>query len=398
MAGQLIYSNFLWGEHIWAESISETVDFSVYLAYNIKEITPIGNQLSLSLRVSATTPEALNLYYKIGPEQEQSLVSLYYNIEETNLSSIPLYYNIEESSADSIFLYYNVEETKPPELSLYYNIEETKPTTSILSLGYQVEETEGVSQEQLHLGFLAPIRDTFIINIYEGGSKTSRLLNWEMYSRNNKVHPLMPVDSTHTYVTSGSCTSGVIKINLHDYGLLEVDDDYYIKITDEYGSFVASTYVQYYWEKFVPLLTKKPYLFEIFEYGGSGTSVRGGEIQIEEGWQDIAVPIEFGYWDSSSGTLVHDDSTIARVENYIIRQLEDIYGVPGNTLIERVSTYNGDAQAFYSFIPGVTNPATTGNFSLVFRDNDGITERNEPAGIRLKNISGSTLYLEWGEA
>jgi len=122
------------------------------------------------------------------------------------------------------------------------------------------------------------------------------------------------------------------------------------------------------------------------------SGISNGIIELEVGWQLISIPIQYGYWDSSIHSHIHDNSTIAKIKNYIVDQIEDIQGVAANTLIEIFNAYPGDLNAFLSFIPGVTNPLSSNNFPLTYEDG----AFREILGFWVKNISASAFTISWG--
>ena len=74
--------------------------------------------------------------------------------------------------------------------------------------------------------------------------------------------------------------------------------------------------------------------YDLAECAGATVSGIGGSgsIQLEQGWQLIAIPIIYGYWDSTLHEHVHDEITTAKVENYVMDQIEDLYtNVSGTT-------------------------------------------------------------------
>jgi len=116
-----------------------------------------------------------------------------------------------------------------------------------------------------------------------------------------------------------------------------------------------------------------------------------GSIQLEYGWQLIAIPIEYGYWDVTTSGHVHDGSTVAKVENYIIDQIDDLYG---SGVIEVANTYLGDNQFFWNYVVGSTPTSSLHNFQLVY--NDGI--HKEISGMWIKVIGLSAPYvITWGD-
>jgi hypothetical protein len=115
-----------------------------------------------------------------------------------------------------------------------------------------------------------------------------------------------------------------------------------------------------------------------------------GTIFLEPGWQLAAVNVRFGYWDSTLHTHVHDGVTIAKFKNYILDQIEDLYG---SNKVEVANTYTGDQQAFYSYVVGSTPESSPNNFSLVYDD----TGSYEIAGFWIKVTSISGIAITWGE-
>lgn len=118
--------------------------------------------------------------------------------------------------------------------------------------------------------------------------------------------------------------------------------------------------------------------------GGSGS------IQLEPGWQTIAIPIEHGYWNSTTHEHVHDDVTRAKFENYVYDQIEDLYGTGK---VEVANTYPGDLQAFLSYVVGSTPISSPHNFQLVY--DDGI--HKEISGFWINMTTTSGIIITWGE-
>lgn len=125
----------------------------------------------------------------------------------------------------------------------------------------------------------------------------------------------------------------------------------------------------------------------------SGITISGslsGSIELEFGWQLVAVPVQYGYWNSTTHEHVHDEVTIAKFENYILNQLTDLYGTG---IVQVANTYPGDLQAFYSYVVGSTPTSSPHNFQLVY--DDGINK--EISGWWIKIIGSSAPYLiTWG--
>ena len=116
-----------------------------------------------------------------------------------------------------------------------------------------------------------------------------------------------------------------------------------------------------------------------------------GSIELEEGWQLIAVPIQHGYWDSVEHKHVHDGVTKAKFKNYILDQITDIYG---NGVVEVANTYLGDNQFFWSYVVGSTPETSPHNFQMVYEDGPNL----EISGFWIKIIGPASPYIiTWGE-
>lgn len=121
------------------------------------------------------------------------------------------------------------------------------------------------------------------------------------------------------------------------------------------------------------------------------SGIGSGTIELESGWQLVAIPIEYGYWDSTSHAHVHDDVTRAKFKNYVLDQITDLYGAG---VVSVANTYIGDQQAFYSYVVGSTPESSPNNFQLIY--DDGI--HREISGFWIKIIGGAAPYsISWGE-
>ena len=120
-----------------------------------------------------------------------------------------------------------------------------------------------------------------------------------------------------------------------------------------------------------------------------------GSIELEYGWNLIAVPVEYGYYTTASG-LVHDETTRAKVENYIVDQIEDLYATATGieNVVEVCNTYIGDNQFFWNYTVGSTPESSPHNFQLVY--DDGV--HREISGFWIKIIGSNAPYvIYWGE-
>lgn len=115
-----------------------------------------------------------------------------------------------------------------------------------------------------------------------------------------------------------------------------------------------------------------------------------GTIELENGWQLIAVPVEFGYFSTTERKLIHDNSTVAKFKNYVFDQITTIYG---EGCVEVANAYIGGLNTFYSFVPNSTPESSPNNFSLIY--NDGVNK--EITGFWIKSLSTVPIIISWGE-
>jgi hypothetical protein len=132
--------------------------------------------------------------------------------------------------------------------------------------------------------------------------------------------------------------------------------------------------------------------YQLTDCATTSSGVGGsGSIELEYGWQLCAAPVRWGYWDSINHEHVHDGITIAKFKNYILDQIEDLYG---SGVVEVSNTYPGDLQAFYSYVVGSTPESSPHNWQLVYEDGTNL----EISGFWIKIIGGSAPYtITWGE-
>lgn len=123
--------------------------------------------------------------------------------------------------------------------------------------------------------------------------------------------------------------------------------------------------------------------------------IGSGIIEIENGFQMLGIPIIEGWWNSVTHKHVHNDGTTATVYNYIITQIEDVYGVSANTMIEVCNTLIGGQGNYWNFVPGVTNPLSPHNFQLSYLDS-GVGSQ-EVTGFFIKSVHTTSFSIVWGE-
>ncbi len=129
---------------------------------------------------------------------------------------------------------------------------------------------------------------------------------------------------------------------------------------------------------------------QIITTTASGSAFGKGTIELENNWQLCAVPVEFGYYSTTQHELIHDSTTVAKFKNYILDQINDLYG---EGLIEVANAYIGDLNSFYSYVPESTPESSPHNFSLIYTD--GVNK--EITGFWIKSVATSPMTISWGE-
>lgn len=136
--------------------------------------------------------------------------------------------------------------------------------------------------------------------------------------------------------------------------------------------------------------------YELKECDTTVSGIGGhGVIEIEPGFQMIAAPVVYGYWSSVEHKHVHDGSTIAKVKNYIVDQIEDVYGVQANTMVEVFNTLVGGEANYWNFVPNFIDPGSPHNFQLSYYDSGANSQ--EVTGFYVKSIHPTTFTIIWGE-
>lgn len=239
----------------------------------------------------------------------------------------------------------------------------------------------------------------FGINLYD--TTTSLPLSgfyWSLYKRDYNKPPDDIIDTTHILVDSGQSLADMLEIDLNQYKLKYKNDDYLITSSMTTSASNApdlnSVYIKYYYTEYTKNNKNCPYSHNNIAITTSGTSCGSGIIEVEPNrWQLVSIPIKYGYWDSNLHKHIHDDVTIARIKNYVVDQIEDVYGVDANTMVEVFNTYFGDVNKYYNFIPNVTDPLSIHNFELGYQD----TNDTEYTGFWIKSVYDSVFLITWGE-
>lgn len=116
------------------------------------------------------------------------------------------------------------------------------------------------------------------------------------------------------------------------------------------------------------------------------SGLQEGTIELEPGWNLIAVPAVYGRWDGS--TVVHDGSR-AKIKEYVVDQLESLYGAG---IVAVANSYPGDLGYFLSFVPGSTPASSEHNFYLMREDPLG---QWEPQGFWIKITGTQPVQFQW---
>ena len=120
-----------------------------------------------------------------------------------------------------------------------------------------------------------------------------------------------------------------------------------------------------------------------------------GVIEVEPGFQMVSTPVIYGFYSSAEHKHIHDGITPATVYNYIVLQIEDVYGVPANTMIEVFNTLVGGQGNYWNFVPGSTNPLSPHNFLLSYYDPGA--DSQEVTGFFIKSKHPVVFNIFWGE-
>lgn len=219
-------------------------------------------------------------------------------------------------------------------------------------------------------------------------------IHWALYRRDTSISSSGPIDDSHILVDSGNTVSGLLQIDLQDYNLRSQNNDYFISAWRvDRPDAKTNVYLRYFADEYVDSVDDSPYYIGELYIPKSGMC-QGDIIEIEQNrWQMITIPIRYGYWDKTTHDHVHDDTTIATVKNYIIDQIEDVYGVPANTMIEVINTYVGDVHKMYNYVCGITIDSSEHNFPLAYMDSGKV----EYAAIWVKSIHPTPFNIKWGE-
>ena len=129
---------------------------------------------------------------------------------------------------------------------------------------------------------------------------------------------------------------------------------------------------------------------------GTGTASMTGKIQLQPGWQLIAIPTVHGYWDTVSGAIVKD-TTVSTVKNYLLDQLAFKLGVTYDTLnqhVEVLNAYRG-GQLSQNFVTGFTPDTSVNNFRLCYNDEESSDMEFTAFWIKVVSPTDPLPIIEW---
>lgn len=105
----------------------------------------------------------------------------------------------------------------------------------------------------------------------------------------------------------------------------------------------------------------------------SGSCELGGEIQLQNGFQLIAIPTVYGSFDVTTGEIVLDQ-TKAKVKNYLLDQLAYLLGIEysgiGDHIESCVAVRGGELSQ--NFVSNVTPETSINNFELAYEDDTSV--------------------------
>jgi hypothetical protein len=243
-------------------------------------------------------------------------------------------------------------------------------------------------------------REYVSLVLYDFGIQTYNLndnssiigINWELYKRDETISIDGLVDDTHILVDNGTSIESLIKINLNDYNLRDTRTDFYLKAwKDSNIKHLSEINIDYYPDDYVKRDKNSPYFYQKL---GITEGISKGCIEVEPNrWQMVCIPIQYGYWNKIVHKLIHDGITTAKIKNYVIDQIEDVYGVNADTMIEVCNAYIGDNNFFYNYVVGVTPELSIHNFELGYQDSSCI----EWTAFWIKSIHPTSFNIIWGE-
>ena len=269
---QNIFGTSLYGELIYQEYGEEGIK---------------GNyKLSLSYNINYSKLKNINLSFAI-------------DINKIKLSNY--YFGIDSISKDILDFFILIDNFSPKYLTLYSNIFAKKIKDFDLKLileklldhrrGFYIKINKNIKGTLNYYTFVN--KGTFFVMVYQfvvtpydsTGSLISNF-EWELYRRDPIISLFEPVDDNHILVDNGTEPSGILNIDLSDYGLEDIDDDYFIKITYE-GVLVGTTYIEYDHQKFFEIERKQPYhqvqmIHRVIKQDGQFIGGGGGILKVQE--------------------------------------------------------------------------------------------------------------------
>jgi hypothetical protein len=277
------------------------------LKYNTDNFPFIKN-IELFTKINSITVDKSNYYFNsITDIIVNKIFQTYLNLTSKIQNKSEYYLNLTSINSEENIFYYYIGGYIPRYLNLYagiYSRSEIKFNfynilTSLLSTkqGFYIKIAKDIDGLLNFYTFVN--KGTFFIMVYQfivtPYDSTGSLIidfEWELYQRDSHIDLFDPVDENHILVDNGIEPTGILQIDLADYGLDNIDDDYFIRIKYE-GVLVGTTYVEYDHNRFFSVGRKQPYhqismIHKVTRIGGGGGIVGGGAIMKVE--EEIARP------------------------------------------------------------------------------------------------------------
>lgn len=99
-----------------------------------------------------------------------------------------------------------------------------------------------------------------------------------------------------------------------------------------------------------------------------GTDFSGsGLMRLRKGYNLISYQGQHqAKWNKDTSMVEYDENVLANVQNLLIDQIEEVYGVQASTIIREIQTYSDDVQQYFTFKPGATGVSWCGNAEHVY--------------------------------
>lgn len=116
------------------------------------------------------------------------------------------------------------------------------------------------------------------------------------------------------------------------------------------------------------------FLYIMYDSDGSTEAASdfsgSGLMRLQHGFNLISYQGQKGAkWDKTNHNIIYDETILANIQNLFIDQIEDVYGVPANTLVREFQTFETDVGKYRTFNTSATSPCWVGDGSHVTDEN-----------------------------